>query len=136
MSNDKRFPRWHPYFRLVGAVQRDPGTWRSARNCSSSVFALTMCGTSSSAICTHHAWRLHHFPKSKILVSEHELATRRLFAGRLLGWACAEPMASGSSCVDFEPKALGPFGSVTVSLQTARRRRRPCADTPGHVFRW
>jgi N-acyl homoserine lactone hydrolase len=129
------FPRWHPYFRL--AVQLDVAPEQEVGP------QLLKLGIRpddvKTVILTHlhtdHAGGLHHFSKSKILVSDQELALAKGFAGRLRGYLPNRwPQWFAPNSIIFEPQALGPFdrshhvtsdGTVVVVPTPGH--------TPGHV---
>jgi N-acyl homoserine lactone hydrolase len=84
---------------------------------------------------TDHAGGLHHFPKSKILVCDEELALAKGFPGRLRGYLPSRwPQWFTPKSIVFEPKALGPFdrSQLVTSDGTVVIVPTP-GHTPGHV---
>ena len=129
------FPRWHPYFRL--AVQLDVTEELEVGP------QLLKIGIRPddvrTVVLTHlrtdHAGGLHHFPRSKILVSDEELALAKGFAGQLLGYLPNRwPPWFAPRSIVFEPKALGPFDrSHRVTSDGTVVIVPTPGHTPGHV---
>ena len=131
------FPRWHPYFRL--AVQLDVTQEQEVGP------QLNRLGIRPddvrTVILTHlhtdHAGGLHHFPKSKILVSDEELAIAKGFAGRLRGylpnrwpqWFAPKSIVFGASKATQTPLIAG---HLVTSDGTVVIVPTP-GHTPGHV---
>jgi N-acyl homoserine lactone hydrolase len=84
---------------------------------------------------TDHAGGLHHFPKSKILVSDQELTLAKGFAGRLRGYLPNRwPQWFAPRSIVFEPKRLGPFDRSHHVTSDGRVVIVPTpGHTPGHV---
>ena len=87
------FPRWHPYFRLAVQLDVTPEQEVGPQLLKLGIRPDDVRTVILTHLHTDHAGGLHHFPKSKILVSDEELTTcervRRAASGLL-----AEPMAA------------------------------------------
>jgi N-acyl homoserine lactone hydrolase len=129
------FPRWHPYFRLAVQLNVSPEREVGPQLIKLGIRPDDVRTVILSHLHTDHAGGLHHFPNSKILVSDEELALAKGFAGRLRGYLPNRwPQWFVPRSIVFEPKALGPFdrshhvtsdGTVVVVPTPGH--------TPGHV---
>jgi N-acyl homoserine lactone hydrolase len=129
------FPRWHPYFRLAVEFDVSPEQEVGRQLLNLGIRPDDVRTVILTHLHTDHAGGLHHFPKSKILVSDDELALAKGFAGRLRGYLPNRwPQWFAPTSIVFEPKAHGPFdrsqhvtsGGTVVIVPTP-------GHTPGHV---
>jgi N-acyl homoserine lactone hydrolase len=129
------FPRWHPYFRLAVQLNVTPEREVGPQLLKLGIRPDDVRTVILSHLHTDHAGGLHHFPKSKILVSEHELAIAKGFAGRLRGYVPNRwPQWFVPRSIFFEPKALGPFDrSHRVTSDGTVVVVPTPGHTPGHV---
>ena len=129
------FPRWHPYFRLAVQLDVSPEQEVGPQLLNLGIRPDDVRTVILTHLHTDHAGGLHHFPKSKILVSDEELAIAKGFAGRLRGYLPNRwpPWFSPRSIV-FEPKAIGPFDrSHNVTSDGTVVIVPTPGHTPGHV---
>jgi N-acyl homoserine lactone hydrolase len=125
------FPRWHPYFRLAVQLDVTPEQEVGPQLLQLGIRPDDVQTVILTHLHTDHAGGLHHFPKSKILVSDEELAIARGLAGRLRGylpnrwpnWFAPRPIVFG-------PKAVGPFDR---SQQVTADGTVVIVPTPGHT---
>lgn len=104
------FPSWHPYYRLGVRMDVEPEEEIGPR--------LRGLGLSPSdvrwVVLTHlhtdHAGGLHHFPKSRIVVSRAEYEGARGWPGRMRGYLPHRwPAWFAPQTVDFGSGPVGPF---------------------------
>jgi N-acyl homoserine lactone hydrolase len=129
------FPRWHPYFRLAVRLDVPPEQEVGPQLLKLGIRPDDVRTVILTHLHTDHAGGLHHLPKSKILVSEEELALARGFAGQLRGYLPNRwPKWFAPRSIVFEPKALGPFDRShhVTSDGTVVIVPTP-GHTPGHV---
>jgi N-acyl homoserine lactone hydrolase len=129
------FPRWHSYFRL--AVQLDV---KPEQEIGPQLLTLRIRPDDvRTVILTHlhtdHAGGLHHFPRSKILVSDEELTLAKGFAGQVRGYLPNRwPVWFAPESIIFERQALGPFDrSQRVTSDGTVVIVPTPGHTPGHV---
>ena len=129
------FPWWHPYFRLAVWLDVTPEQEVGPQLLELGIRSDDVQTVILTHLHTDHAGGLHHFPRSKILVSDEELAIARGFAGRLRGYLPNRwPQWFAPRSIVFEPKALGPFDRShhVTSDGTVVIVPTP-GHTPGHV---
>jgi N-acyl homoserine lactone hydrolase len=134
-SEPAYFPRWHPYFRLAVQFDVTPEQEVGPQLLKLGIRPDDVRTVILTHLHTDHAGGLHHFPKSKILVSDEELALARGFAGRLRGYLPNRwPQWFAPRSVVFEPKAIGPFDrSHRVTSDGTVVIVPTPGHTPGHV---
>jgi N-acyl homoserine lactone hydrolase len=129
------FPRWHPYFRLAVRLDVTPEQEVGPQLLKLGIRPDDVRTVILTPLHTDHAGGLHHFPKSKVLVSDEELALAKGFAGQLRGYLPNRwPQWFAPSSIVFEPKALGPFArSQHVTSDGTVVIVPTPGHTPGHV---
>jgi glyoxylase-like metal-dependent hydrolase (beta-lactamase superfamily II) len=129
------FPRWHPYFRSAVQFDVSPEQEMGPQLLSLGIRPDDVRTVILTHLHTDHAGGLHHFSKSKILLSDEELAIAKGFPGRIRGYLPNRwPKWFAPRSIVFEPKALGPFDRShhLTSDGTAVIVPTP-GHTPGHV---
>ncbi len=129
------FPRWHPYFRLAVQLNVTPDQEVGPQLLKLGIRPDDVQTVILTHLHTDHAGGLHHFPNSKILVSDQELALASGFAGRLRGYLPNRwPRWFAPTSIVFEPKALGPFDRIHRVASDGSVVIVPTpGHTPGHV---
>jgi N-acyl homoserine lactone hydrolase len=129
------FPRWHRYFRLAVQLDVTPEQEVAPQLLKLGIRPDDVQTVILTHLHTDHAGGLHHFLKSKILVSDEELAIAKGFAGRLRGYLPNRwPQWFAPRSIVFESKALAPFDRShhVTSDGTVVIVPTP-GHTPGHV---
>lgn len=125
------FPRWHPYYRFAVHMDVKPEDEVGSQ--------LRRIGVQpddvKTVVLTHfhtdHAGGLHHFPRSRILVSGADYALARGTLGKLMGYlpqrwpSWFEPVP-----IPFRSEPVGPF---PVSYPVTRAGDVVVVPTPGHT---
>jgi N-acyl homoserine lactone hydrolase len=125
------FPRWHPYFRLAVRLDVRPEQEVGPQLLKLGIRPDDVTTVILTHLHTDHAGGLHHFPKSKILVSDAELTLARGFSGQLRGYLPNRwPPWFAPTSIVFEPKAIGPFDR---SQHVTADGTVVIVPTPGHT---
>ncbi|EFH85763.1 N-acyl homoserine lactonase family protein [Ktedonobacter racemifer] len=124
------FPWWHPYFKSVRE-------WvRPEEEIGPQLRALGIAPNDVRwVLLTHfhtdHAGGLHHFPRSKILVSQTEYQAALGFRGQRSGYLPQHwPTWFKPTLIDFAPRPFGPF---THSSPLTQADDVQLVFTPGHT---
>ena len=131
------FPRWHPYFRLAVQLDVTPEQEVGPQLLKLGIRPDDVRTVIFTHLHTDHAGGLHHFPKSKILVSDEELALRKGSLGGF-GDICRTDGHSGSlpGRLSSSRAPSDPLNEVTMSLQTARSSSCRLRDTHQGTSLW
>jgi N-acyl homoserine lactone hydrolase len=131
VSSPGYFPAWHPFFRRAARFDVKPEDEIGPQLRAMGIAAEEIRTVVLTHLHTDHSGGLHHFPKSKILVSEREYKAARGFAGKVTGYLPHRwPDWFSPVAIPFSPSALGPFSQsypVTAAGDVI------IVPTPGHT---
>lgn len=125
------FPRWHPYYQLGVRTWVKPEEEIGPQLKKLGITPDDVRWVIMTHLHTDHAGGLHHFPRSKVVVSRREYETASGLMGRLRGYLNHRwPASFHPELLDFAPTPFGPFPQ---SLTLTRAGNVHLVPTPGHT---